>query len=79
MIYHKDNLLELYDSGDVLILFSATNDKKGEYDWEDIIKYGKSITLWFFIFQYIQINHSSSRISVESWRCLPILSGQIGA
>jgi len=45
MIYHKDNLLELYDSGDVLILFSATNDKKGEYDWEDIIKYGKSITL----------------------------------
>lgn len=38
-------MLALYDAGEILSLLSATNEKKGSYDWEDIIEYSKSIVL----------------------------------
>ena len=41
--------MELGDSGDVMIMLSATNDKKGQYDWEDIIQFSKNIELWLFV------------------------------
>ena len=44
-IYHKDAIMSLYEPGDILALLSPTNDRKEDYDWEDIIIYANSITL----------------------------------
>jgi hypothetical protein len=33
MIYHKEKMIDLYDPGEILSLFSPTNEKKGDYDW----------------------------------------------
>lgn len=45
-IYHKEALISLDEPGDILALLSPTNDCKQDYDWEDIIIYANSITLW---------------------------------
>ena len=44
-IYLKDRLMGLDDADDVFAMLSATNQKKEEYDWENIILYSHSIAL----------------------------------
>lgn len=39
LLYHKEPLKEMDEAGDVLVFLSATNDKKEDKDWPEIIRY----------------------------------------
>lgn len=42
-LYHKETLKEMDEGGDILVFLSATNEKKEDKNWEDIVEYAQEL------------------------------------
>ena len=49
-IYHKDELLEMDEIGDILVFLSSTREKKEDKNWLDLIEYAEELkkVIWYF-------------------------------